>query len=242
MMKQALLWLLAIMPLAASAQNITAQQDTIDLGKIAFNTPAKATFHLRNTGNTPIFIREVKTSCGCTTVDYPQKTIGKSRRFSVSAVYDAKMMGHFYKMIALYPNESRNPYILYLKGIVVAPEDAEGRKEDMLPQFTLEERMQMPLIQAGPHTLSLAKLGKKKKATYTIYIKNVGGKMLEIESVEVPAIGVRAQLSDKLVVPGKKEKLKITIYKSFLESGETDPAIIIKSNDPVIHTVVIKIK
>ena len=66
--KPIILFVLALTTLGASAQKISTKNEVIDLGNVLFQTPSTATFELQNTGNSPLRITNVKTSCGCTTV------------------------------------------------------------------------------------------------------------------------------------------------------------------------------
>ena len=105
--------------LCASAQKITTKNEVIDLGNVLFQSPSTATFELQNTGNSPLRITNVKTSCGCTTVSFPKETIAAGASFTVSATYDAQQLGHFFKDIALYSEGAQKPYYLSIRGVVV---------------------------------------------------------------------------------------------------------------------------
>lgn len=120
-MKKATLLFLALLPLAASAQKLTINKTTIDVGKTSYEVPVTATFELRNKSSKHIVISEMKTDCGCTTVDGP-RNIGPGEKFSISLTYDAKMLGHFTKQVAVYSNATKTPLYLKMKGLVL--EDA----------------------------------------------------------------------------------------------------------------------
>lgn len=106
-------------PACAGAQSIATPNDTIDCGQVQFRHPVKAEFKMRNSGRLPLVIRDVRTSCGCTQAYYPTEAIDPDSDFTVSAVYDAKTMGHFQKQIAISSNASAEPLLLTLKGVVV---------------------------------------------------------------------------------------------------------------------------
>lgn len=63
---------------AANAQRIEAVSKVVDCGQTTYNTPATAEFEIKNKAGRPIRISDVRTSCGCTTVDYPQGEIARS--------------------------------------------------------------------------------------------------------------------------------------------------------------------
>ena len=89
---------LSMATLVVNAQRIVTKTPVINVGKTGFEVPVTATFELRNRGSRHLTIREVKTDCGCTQVDYPKKSISGGDRFTISMTYDARLLGHFTKM------------------------------------------------------------------------------------------------------------------------------------------------
>ena len=122
-MKQLLgvLGLLFLVCLTAKAQP-KAKFDTkrYDYGMIVWKDPAKATFTITNTGNKPLVISNVTTSCGCAEVDWTKRPIAPGKKGVVSTVYDAKLLGHFNKSIGIYCNASNMPIYVQICGEVTA--------------------------------------------------------------------------------------------------------------------------
>lgn len=110
---------MAFAPMLMHAQAISLPSDTINCGQVEFKRPVKAEFKMKNSGAKPLLISDVKTSCGCTTVSYPKGEVAPGKTFTVSAVYDAKQLGHFQKEVGIYSNASDKPLLLTLKGVVV---------------------------------------------------------------------------------------------------------------------------
>ena len=102
----------------AWAQKLSINKTTIDVGKTGFEVPVTATFELRNKSLKTMTIDRLETDCGCTTVDGP-KSVGAGERFTISLTYDAKLLGHFTKQVALYSNATREPVYLKMKGVVL---------------------------------------------------------------------------------------------------------------------------
>lgn len=126
MKKSLLLLALAAWTTLAQAQKIAVADDTVDLGEVAFKHPATAQFTLKNTGHEATTIEEVRSSCGCTSVSYPRQPIAAGGEFTVSAVYDARQMGHFQKQVAIYADDAAEPVVLTLRGVVVARPTTEA--------------------------------------------------------------------------------------------------------------------
>ena len=102
----------------AGAQKLSIQKTTVDVGKTGFETPVTATFELRNKGSKVLTISQLKTDCGCTTVDGPT-TVAPGDHFTISLTYDARLLGHFVKQVAVYSDATKAPVYLKMKGVVV---------------------------------------------------------------------------------------------------------------------------
>ena len=73
MKKLALMALVALIGFTAQAQQakISFKEDTVDYGTIAKGSDGVRVFEFTNTGDAPLIISDVKSSCGCTV---PKKT------------------------------------------------------------------------------------------------------------------------------------------------------------------------
>ena len=76
---------------------LAVDRDVANMGEIMFQLPSKVNFTLRNTGTDPLSIKEVIPSCGCTAVDWTRELIAPGAEGTITAVYDAKMLGVFQK-------------------------------------------------------------------------------------------------------------------------------------------------
>lgn len=124
----------------AKAQKLTVSKTVVNVGKTAYEVPISGTFELRNKSTKPLVINDVKADCGCTKVDWPTKKIGPNERFTISVTYDARMLGHFTKQVAVYSNATKDPVYLQIKGVVQEeyidvgknyPFDMDGLKSDV---------------------------------------------------------------------------------------------------------------
>ncbi|UKK51580.1 DUF1573 domain-containing protein [Prevotella sp. E13-17] len=120
----------------AQAQKLTISKSTIDVGKTAYEVPITGTFELKYKGPKSIVITDVKADCGCTKTVWPKKSISSGEKFTISMTYDARMLGHFNKQIAVYCKTSGRsakteikPVYLKMKGIVLAEPTAENMAE-----------------------------------------------------------------------------------------------------------------
>lgn len=89
------------------------------VGEIMFQQPKTVTFTFKNKGNKPLVIKDVVPSCGCTTVEWEKAPVEPGKAGMITAVYDAKMLGTFYKELAVYTTTSDEPVYLSMEGRVV---------------------------------------------------------------------------------------------------------------------------
>lgn len=117
---------LVLAAISASAQP-TARFSTLrhELGTLLWHVPGKATFEVTNTGKTDLIIKDVRPDCGCTVADWTRTPIAPGQKGIVSATFDAELLGHFEKQVAVRTNAAETPVYLTLSGNV-----ARERKEN----------------------------------------------------------------------------------------------------------------
>ena len=72
---------------------------TVDLGPVKVGTPVTGTFTLTNIGTTPLIIENVQPSCGCTKSDYTKEPIAPGKSGTITATYNAAVVGNFNKSV-----------------------------------------------------------------------------------------------------------------------------------------------
>jgi len=101
-----------------TANKIEWKTKSIDLGSVKKGIPVEVSFDFTNTGNEPLLLTEVKTSCGCTLVNYPKEPIQPGKTGKINATYDARSAGHFSKSITVKSNFATEDIVLNLSGTV----------------------------------------------------------------------------------------------------------------------------
>ena len=125
-MKKAILFILLIYsPQVLSAQAlgpmISFDTDTIDYGEITKGSDGVRTFTFENTGNAPLEIQGVRSSCGCTIPKKPEIPIAPGDKGEITVRYDTNRVGVFRKTITVNTNVSSKAIIaLKIKGNVLA--------------------------------------------------------------------------------------------------------------------------
>jgi len=101
-----------------STTNIEFIQDEINMGQILQENPKTTVFYFTNTGENPLVIQMVKTSCGCTEPEWPKKPIKPGGSGEIKVTYDAKYPGRFVKSITVFCNSEIGAEKLLVKGEV----------------------------------------------------------------------------------------------------------------------------
>jgi hypothetical protein len=91
-----------------------------DFESIAYKSDASYFFTFRNSGEAPLTIKNVKSSCGCTVPKWSKKPILSGEQGSIRVKYDTRRKGRFRKTITVYSNASNSPVVLTIKGSVAA--------------------------------------------------------------------------------------------------------------------------
>lgn len=104
----------------ASAQTITFDKTTYDYGTVKAGSDGHRFFTVKNTGDKPLIISEVKPSCGCTTPEWSKDPILPGKTAQIKVGYNTGIKGAFNKLIEVYSNDpANNRSVLYIKGTVV---------------------------------------------------------------------------------------------------------------------------
>ena len=90
------------------------------LGKIQKDQPIDVKFELTNRNDSPLLLKEVKASCGCTGTDFTQEPILPGASTVITATYNAKTEGVFNKTVKVITNMSKEPLVLKFNGEVAA--------------------------------------------------------------------------------------------------------------------------
>ncbi len=79
-------------------------------------------FHFTNTGDAPLIISNVKTSCGCTVGEFSREPIAPGQKGVVKATYDSKgHQGFQSRTLTVVSNTNPSQTKLYLKATVQTP-------------------------------------------------------------------------------------------------------------------------
>jgi hypothetical protein len=93
------------------------KETQFDFGTVPQGKPVFHYFEVFNTGDAPLKIENVQTSCGCTTPEWSKDPIPAGGSAKIKVGYNAAAEGHFEKYITVQYNGSATKQIT-IKGIV----------------------------------------------------------------------------------------------------------------------------
>src|SRR5690606_11511356 len=113
----------------ADAQTDTANFSTIhwidslkDFGSAKMGDKVKLVYTFENTGDKPLFITQVRPTCGCTVADYTKTAVLPGKKGNVTAEFDTNQgaVGSVRKSIVVSSNSVNNThFVLGFTGTVV---------------------------------------------------------------------------------------------------------------------------
>ena len=124
MKKAVLIVFVGLLALSVKAQDKTAEiefkSETLDFGEIEKGSDGVRIFEFTNTGDAPLIISKVSSSCGCTIPKKPEEPILPGNKGEIQVKYDTKRVGPIRKAITVISNASTPTKVLKIKGEVKA--------------------------------------------------------------------------------------------------------------------------
>ena len=128
MKKIVLVLFIGLMGMSLTAQATTAKiefkTETVDYGEIEKGADGVRVFEFTNTGNAPLIISKVSSSCGCTIPKKPEDPIMPGKTGEIQVKYDTNRVGPIRKAITVISNADTPTKVLKIKGEIKA---AEGK-------------------------------------------------------------------------------------------------------------------
>jgi hypothetical protein len=122
MKKIVLLLFVGLLALSVQAQDKTAKiqfkTETVDYGVIEKGSDGVRVFEFTNTGESPLIISKVSSSCGCTIPKKPEEPILPGKTGEIQVKYDTNRVGPIRKAITVISNADTPTKVLKIKGEV----------------------------------------------------------------------------------------------------------------------------
>ncbi|MGB5645783.1 DUF1573 domain-containing protein [Muriicola sp.] len=124
MKKIAVVLFMGLMAFSLQAQEkiakIQFKAETVDYGIIEKGSDGVRVFEFTNTGEVPLIISKVSSSCGCTIPKKPEEPILPGKTGEIQVKYDTNRVGPIRKAITVISNADTPTKVLKIKGEVKA--------------------------------------------------------------------------------------------------------------------------
>ena len=152
-------------------------------------------FIVTNTGNSPLVIKNIVASCGCTTPEWTKQPIPPGGKGKITAIYDPQNRGgeNFNKTLSVYTNAKPEVAVLVIKGQVIAREK------------TIEDLFIFPVgsIRFESNHLAFTNVKKTEKKIRVMQVINPSDSPVKIEfEVQAPYLTLKA--NPETLKPGQK--------------------------------------
>lgn len=207
-MKRSILSILTvfIITLSAIAQpRLSSNKETHNFGQIEWKHPVTVEYTITNTGDKPLVLTNVTTSCACSVADWTKKPIAPGEKGTVSATFDAKALGHFEKTIGIYSNAQ--PSLVYLKFV--------GEVVQEVTDFAKTHPYAIGSIRLDRTEFDFPDAHRGEKPTITFSVVNLSDRPYEPVLMHLPPY-LKMEAEPKVLLKGKKGTVKLTLDASQL--------------------------
>lgn len=113
--------LLGMTMTAQDVAKIEFKAETVDYGEIDKGADGVRVFEFTNTGDAPLIISKVSSSCGCTIPKKPEAPILPGDTGEIQVKYDTNRVGPIRKAITVISNADTPTKVLKIKGEIKDP-------------------------------------------------------------------------------------------------------------------------
>ncbi|NDV56512.1 DUF1573 domain-containing protein [Bacteroides sp. 519] len=186
---------------AWSQARLTSNKETHSFGQIEWKKPVTVEYVITNTGDAPLVLSNITTSCACAVADWTQTPIAPGGKGFVKATFDAKALGRFHKSIGIYSNAPTNLVYLHFTGEVVRN-----------PVVNLSEFYSHTIgqILIDNTELEFPDTYLGKNPTQTIYIANQSDRPYEPVLMHLPSY-LEAKSEPNVLQKGERGKITVTL-------------------------------
>ena len=199
-----ILLLVSSMQLMAQAR-LTANKESFDFGQIEWNKPVTVDYIVTNSGDIPLIIANVTSSCACTVASWPNMPIEPGKQGVISVEFDAKALGEFYKEVEIYSNSTPDIVYLNFKGEVVRE----------ITDFSKSHPLKIGGIRLNKDSINFGDILAGSKVDFTINIVNETDSPYSPILMHTPPY-MLVKASDLYIPKGGKGSFNITLDTDLL--------------------------
>ncbi len=184
-----LLMLVAAVSLSAAGPSILLEQPVFNFGQVAEGAKVEHTFRFKNSGDAPLVIEKVRSSCGCTAALLSTKVVQPGEYGEVKTTFNSSgFSGPVVKTVSIYSNDLVQKMVRFqLQGTV--------QKEVLLHPA----RLRFPALVAGASSRA------------TVTLTNKGQQPLFLSDLKTTSSEMTGTLSATRLEPEESTQLEIVV-------------------------------
>lgn len=206
-------------PAAAQEAKLVPVEAKVDFGRVSQGTVVPFEFVLRNEGDAPLNIENVKPSCGCTAALVSDSVVPPGGEARITGtVKTARFQDRITKTITVTSNDPNAPRTtLTVTGLVDVPfylqpaylnfgQVKRGQGEQRTATLTVKDESKLPVVFGQPEV-------KNPNFAVTLTPKGTEDPVQEYDiAVDLSADAPQGQLSTSVVIPVEGEKAPIRLH------------------------------
>lgn len=207
---------LCIVSLSAVAQpRISSNKETHNFGQIEWKHPVNVEYVITNTGDKPLVLTNVTTSCACSVADWTKTPIAPGEKGTITASFDAKALGRFEKTIGIYSNAQ--PSLVYLKFM--------GEVVQEVTDFTKTHPYTIGSIRIDRTEFDFPDVHRGEMPTITFSVVNQSDRPYEPVLMHLPPY-LKMEKNPNVLLKGKRGTIKLTLdTKQLSDLGLTQSSV-----------------
>lgn len=177
---------------AHAAPHASVTHPLYDFGAVPQGKKVEHAFIVRNTGDSPLAIKSIRPSCGCTAANASSPVVQPGKTAEIKVTFNsANFTGAVHKTIALGTDDPKAPVTtLTLKGSVI------------------EE------ITVKPRQVNLGRLKAGSTTVVVVEVVNNGKHPVRLVSVRSPLPQVSVKMTKDVIKPGESAAINVTASPS----------------------------
>lgn len=174
---------------ASAAPVISVDKPTFNFGTIVQGKKVDHTFIIRNSGDSPLKIAQIRPACGCTAANISTREIQPNKSAEIKVTFNsANFSNAVSKTIAVETNDPKNPsYTLTMAGTIT------------------EE------IVITPKQINLGQVKIETTKNQSVSLENKGTKPLKLLAIRSPMPQVAIKSDKTLLKPGETATIMISV-------------------------------
>ena len=217
-MKRNILLIFSLLTITFSAMaqpRISSNKEKHHFGQIEWKRPVTVEYTITNTGDKPLVLTNVTTSCACSIADWTKAPIAPGQKGTVRATFDAKALGRFEKSVGIYSNAQ--PSLAYLK--------FDGEVVQEVKDYTKGYPYEIGQILIDRNELDFPDVHRGEKPTITIRVVNQSDRPYEPVLMHLPPY-LQMEAHPGTLLKGQKGTIKLTLdTKQLIDLGLTQTSV-----------------